>query len=95
MLYALGEVVLIVIGAQAVREEVFNQPGFYIPMASRAVLLVASEAIRWEGLMATKAAPWISAGWLVALIIGISALAIIPELSAVALPIPYGIAAVT
>ncbi|MEA1904126.1 MAG: hypothetical protein U9N56_11455, partial [Actinomycetota bacterium] len=92
---AVAWVVLMIIGAQAVRDQVFEEPSFYIPMAGLAVLLVASAAIRWEGLMATKAAPWISTIWLTALILGITALATVPELTAVALPILYGIAAVS
>jgi len=92
---AVAWVVLIIIGAQAVRSEIFAVPAFYIPMAGLAVLLVSSAAIRWEGLMATGAAPWISAGWLLALIVGITALASIPELAATAQPILFGIAAVS
>ncbi|MEE8407109.1 MAG: ATP-binding protein [Acidimicrobiia bacterium] len=92
---AVAWVVLIIIGAQAVRSEIFALPAFYIPMAGLAVLLVSSAAIRWEGLMATGAAPWISAGWLLALIAGITALATIPELAATAQPILFGIAAVS
>ena len=92
---AVAWVVLIIIGAQAVRSEIFTLPAFYIPMAGLAVLLVSSAAIRWEGLMATTAAPWISTGWLLALIVGITALATIPELTATAEPILFGIAAVS
>ena len=75
---AVAWVVLIIIGAQAVRSEVFADPTFYIPMAGLSVLLISSAAIRWEGLMTTAAAPWISTGWLIALIVGITALATIP-----------------
>jgi signal transduction histidine kinase len=92
---AVAWVVLIIIGAQAVRTNVYDDPRFYIPMAGLAILLVASAAIRWEGIMATSAAPWISSGWLVCLIVGIAALARVPDLTAVALPILYGIAAVS
>lgn len=92
---AVAWVVLIIIGAQAVRSEIFTQPSFYIPMSGLAILLVSSAAIKWEGLMATKAAPWISTGWLLALIVGITALATIPELAATAQPILFGIAAVS
>jgi signal transduction histidine kinase len=92
---AVAWVVLIIIGAQAVRSEIFTLPAFYIPMAGLAVLLVSSAAIRWEGLMGTRAAPWISTGWLLALIVGITALATIPELAATAQPILFGIAAVS
>lgn len=92
---AVAWVVLIIIGAQAVRREVFTLPAFYIPMAGLAVLSVSAAATRWEGLMATRAAPWISTGWLLALIIGLTAIATIPELTATAEPILFGIAAVS
>ena len=88
-------VVLIIIGARAVRSEVFMQSAFYIPMAGLAVLSISAAATRWEGLMATKAAPWISTGWLLALIVGLTTFATIPELTATAEPILFGIAAVS
>jgi signal transduction histidine kinase len=92
---AVAWVVLIIISAQAVRQEVFAQPGFWIPMAGLSVLLVISTAARWDRLMATWAAPWIAASWLMGLIVGISALAVIPQLTATAQPILFGIAAVS
>jgi signal transduction histidine kinase len=92
---AVAWVVLIIISAQAVREEVFAQPGFWIPMIGLSVLLIISTAARWDRLMATRAAPWIAAAWLMGLIVGISSLATIPELTATAQPILFGIAAVS
>ena len=92
---AVAWVVLIVISAQAVRTQVFADSSFWLPMSALAILLVASTAIRWERLMGTRAAPWISAGWLTGLIAGISALAVIPELTATARPILVGIAGVS
>lgn len=92
---AVAWVVLIIIGAQAVRSEVFTQPGFYIPMVGLAVLLVVSTATRWDRIMATTAAPWVATAWLLGLIVGITALATIPDLTATASPILFGIAAVS
>jgi len=92
---AVAWVVLIIISAQAVRQEVFGQRGFWIPMAGLSVLLVVSTAARWDRLMATRAAPWIAAAWLMGLIVGITTLAVIPELTATAQPILFGIAAVS
>ncbi|HET7846080.1 MAG TPA: ATP-binding protein [Acidimicrobiia bacterium] len=92
---AVAWVVLIIISAQAVRQEVFAERGFWIPMAGLSVLLVISTAARWDRLMATWAAPWIAAAWLMGLIVGISTLAVIPELTATAQPILFGIAAVS
>ena len=92
---AVAWVVLIIVAAQAVRTEIFVEPGFWIPMSALAALLIISTAIHWENMMATSAAPWISAAWLSGLVIGISALAIVPELTATAQPILFGIAAVS
>ncbi len=93
---AVAWIVLIIIGAQAVRsEDVFMQRGFYVPLAGIAVLLVISTATRWDRIMATAAAPWISAAWLMGLIVGITALATIPDLQATALPILFGLTAVS
>lgn len=92
---AVAWVVLIIIGAQAVRSEVFTQPAFYIPMAGLSVLLVASAATRWDRIMASNAAPWIATGWLLALILGVTAVATVPELTATSEPILFGIAAVS
>ncbi len=92
---AVAWVVLIIISAQAVRKEVFAQPAFWIPMTGLSVLLVFSTAARWDRLMATRAAPWIAAAWLMSLIVGITSLATIPELTATAQPILFGIAAVS
>ena len=92
---AVAWVVMIIISAQAVRESVFSQPAFWVPMAGLAALLVVATAARWDRIMATPAAPWVATGWLIGLIVGITALAIIPELTATAQPILFGIAAVS
>ncbi len=92
---AVAWVVLIIIAAQAVRAEVFVEVGFWIPMTALAAMLVVSAATRWDKLMATRFASWIAVGWLTGLIIGISAFALVPALTATATPILYGIAAVS
>ncbi len=92
---AVAWVVMIVIGAQAVQNEIYAEPRFYIPTAGMAAVLVVSTATRWERLMRTRAAPWISASWLLSLIVGIAALGSIPVLTSTAEPILFGIAAVS
>ena len=92
---AVAWVVLIIIAAQAVRQQVFAQPDFWIPMAGLAAMLVVSTATRWDRPMATRFAPWIAVAWLTGLILGITAFALIDPLEATATPILYGIAAVS
>jgi signal transduction histidine kinase len=92
---AVAWVILIIIAAQAVRQQVFARPGFWIPMAGLAGMLVVSTATRWDRPMATRYAPWIAVAWLTGLLLGITAFALIPELTATATPILYGIAAVS
>lgn len=92
---AVGWFVTIILGAQAVREEVFNKPQFYIPVAIIAVVLITSTAIRWDRLMSTSAAPWIATVWLAMFIAAIGTVAQIPELNATAEPVLFGIAAIS
>ncbi|HEX6220475.1 MAG TPA: ATP-binding protein [Acidimicrobiia bacterium] len=99
---AVAWVVLIIVGYQAVRSTVdddgtqlFTRPEFFIPMASLAGLLILSTAIRWDRIMRSSAAPWAATAWLLGLIAGITALAVIPDLQQTAEPILYGIAAVS
>ncbi|HJS72188.1 MAG TPA: ATP-binding protein [Acidimicrobiia bacterium] len=99
---AVGWFVLIIIGYQAVRSgpledgtQLFAQPSFFIPMAGLAALLIMSTAIRWDRIMRSPAALWAATGWLLGMIAGITALAVIPELTNTAEPILYGIAAVS
>lgn len=92
---AVGWFLTVILSAQAVRVEVFAQPAFFIPLAALAGLLIVSTALRWESLMATKAAPWIAAAWLVIFGSCIGAVALVPEMNPIALPILFGLAAVS
>jgi signal transduction histidine kinase len=98
---AVAWIVMIIIGYQAVRSpledgtQLFTQSRFFIPMAGLGALLILSTAVRWDRIMASPAAPWAATGWLLALLAGITALAVIPALSDTTVPILYGIAAVS
>jgi signal transduction histidine kinase len=92
---AVAWVVLIIVAAQAVRQEVYTEEGFWIPMAGLSALLIISAIIRWDRPMSTRQAPWVAVGWLTGLILGIGGFALVDDLEATATPILYGIAAVS
>ncbi|MEX0864990.1 MAG: ATP-binding protein [Acidimicrobiia bacterium] len=92
---AVAWVILIIVGAQAVRSEVYIESGFYAPMIGLTTLLVISTAVRWDRVMATRGAPWVSCVWMLALIAGFTALGVVPELAGTAEPILFGLAAVS
>ena len=92
---AVAWVVLIIIAAQAVRQEVYTEEGFWIPMAGLSALLIVSAVVRWDWIMSTRHAPWVAVAWLTGLILGIGGFALVDDLEATATPILYGIAAVS
>ncbi len=92
---AVAWVVLLIIGAQAVRIEEISNPAFYIPAAVLIGLLIYSLAAPWDSLMASSAAPWIAAGWLSIFVAGITAISLVPGLEGTAEPLLFGIAAVS
>ena len=98
---AVAWVVLIIIGYQAVRSplddgtQLFTQPEFFIPMAGLAALLIVATATKWDRIMASRFAPFAATAWLLAMIAGITALALIPDLNTTTEPILFGIAAVS
>lgn len=92
---AVGWFVTVILGAQAVRVEEFQKPELYIPVVTIAAMLVLSTAIRWDRMMATRAAPWISAAWLAVFIAGIGAVALVPGMKATAEPILFGLVAIS
>jgi len=98
---AVAWVVLIIIGYQAVRSplddgtQLFTQPEFFIPMTGLAALLIVATATKWDRLMASRFAPFAATAWLLAMIAGITALALIRDLNTTTEPILFGIAAVS
>ena len=92
---AVAWVVLIIIGALALHREVFADSRFYLPALGLATLLFVSTATRWDRILSTWAGPWVATGWLLAVVVGITTIATVPELSATAEPILFGIAAVS
>ncbi len=92
---AVAWVILAIVGAQAVRTEVYDDSAFYIPMIGLVLLVVLSAIVRWERIIANRGAPWILAGWMLVLIAGVTAVGRVPELSATAEPVLFGLAAIS
>lgn len=92
---AVSWVVLAIIGAQAVRTEVYDRQEFYIPAIGLILLVVLSTIARWERVIAASWAPLVVGSWMLALIAGVTAVGRLPELSGTAEPILYGLAAIS
>ncbi|HJR91519.1 MAG TPA: ATP-binding protein [Acidimicrobiia bacterium] len=92
---ALGWVVVIVLGSQAVRESVFQDNRFLIPIVSMALLLVASAILDWDALMARTNAAWAAWAWIVAVTVSVGVIATVPELRLVSQPLFFGLVALS
>jgi signal transduction histidine kinase len=92
---ALGWVVVIVLGAQAVRESVFQDNRFLIPIVSMALLLVASAILDWDALMARPQAEWAAWAWIVAVTVSVGVIGTVPELRLVSQPLFFGVVALS
>lgn len=92
---AVAWVILAIIGAQAVRTEVYDDSAFYLPMIGLILLVVLSAVARWERIIANRGAPWVLGGWMLVFIAGVTAVGRVPELSATAQPVLFGLAAIS
>ncbi|MGH8912624.1 MAG: hypothetical protein ACRDVD_08935, partial [Acidimicrobiia bacterium] len=92
---ALGWVVVIVLGAQAVRESVFQDNRFLVPIVGFALLLVASAIVDWEALMSRPSAAWAAWAWIVAVTVSVGVIATVPELQVVSQPLFFGVVALS
>ncbi|HEX6947017.1 MAG TPA: ATP-binding protein [Acidimicrobiia bacterium] len=92
---AVAWVILAIVGAQAVRTEVYDERDFYVPMVGLILLVVLSAIVRWERIISSPAAPAVVGGWMLLLIAGVTAVGSVPELSGTAEPILYALAAIS
>lgn len=92
---ALGWVVVIVLGAQAVRESVFQDSRFLVPVVALALLLVASAIVDWDSLMSRPSANWAAWAWIVAVTLCVGVIATVPELRLVTQPLFFGVVALS
>ncbi|HEX5672208.1 MAG TPA: hypothetical protein VFY46_05745, partial [Acidimicrobiia bacterium] len=60
---ALGWIVLVIIGAQAVARGVFANPWFLVPAALMGTVLVAASLVDWNRVMPTEKGLWATLVW--------------------------------
>jgi signal transduction histidine kinase len=92
---AVAWVILAIVGAQAVRAEVYDEPNFYLPMAGLVVFVILSAVARWERIISTRLAPLVLGSWMLLLALGITAVGRVPELADTAQPVLFGLAAIS
>lgn len=92
---ALGWVVIVILGAQAVRETVFTSARFLIPAALFATVLVAASLIDWNRVMPTANGPWATLAWNVATICCLAVIGSLPDLQPTIQPLFFGVLALS
>ena len=92
---AVGWVVLVIIGAQAVRENVFGSPLFLIPAAVFGTVLVAASLVDWNRVMPTRHGPWATLVWNMATVLCLAVIASEAQLSTVTQPLFFGVVALS
>jgi signal transduction histidine kinase len=92
---ALGWIVLVIIGAQAVARGVFADPWFLVPAALMGTVLVAASLVDWNRVMPTEKGLWATLVWNMSIILCLAAISSIPDLRAVTQPLFFGIVALS
>ena len=92
---AVGWVVIVIIGAQAVRENVFGSALFLIPAAVFGTVLVAASLVDWNRVMATRNGPWATLTWNMATVLCLAVIASETRLSTVTQPLFFGVVALS
>jgi signal transduction histidine kinase len=92
---AVGWVVIVIIGAQAVRENVFGSARFLIPAAVFGIVLVAASLVDWNRVMATRNGPWATLTWNMATVLCLAVIATESQLNTVIQPLFFGVVALS
>lgn len=92
---ALGWIVVLVLAFQAVRESVFQDTRFLVPVIVVCLLLVVSAIVNWDSLMARTGANWAAWAWIVGITIPVGVIATIPELHLLTQPLFFGVVALS
>ena len=91
----MGWVVIVIIGAQAVRENVFGSARFLIPAAVFGIVLVAASLVDWNRVMATRNGPWATLTWNMATVLCLAVIATESQLNTVIQPLFFGVVALS
>ena len=92
---ALGWIVLVIIGAQAVARTEFANPWFLVPAALMGTVLVAASLVDWNRVMPTEKGLWATLVWNMSIILCLAAISSIAPLRAVTQPLFFGIVALS
>jgi signal transduction histidine kinase len=66
---ALAWVVLVILAAQAVRQQAFDHLGLALSVVLMAVVLIASSLLDWQRIMPTNRGPWATLAWIGTIIV--------------------------
>ena len=91
----MGWVVIVIIGAQAVRENVFGSALFLVPAAFFGTVLIAASLVDWNRVMATRNGPWATLTWNMATVLCLAVIATETRLSTVTEPLFFGVVALS
>jgi signal transduction histidine kinase len=92
---ALGWIVLVIIGAQAVARGEFANPWFLVPAALMGTVLVAASLVDWNRVVPTEKGLWATLVWNMSIIFCLAAISSIEDLRAVTQPLFFGIVALS
>lgn len=92
---ALGWIVLVIIGFQAVTQSVFAEPLFLIPAALMGSVLIAASLVDWHKVMPTEKGLWATLVWNQAIVVCLALISSLPSLRPVTQPLFFGIVALS
>ncbi len=92
---ALAWVVLVILAAQAVREEAFVYLGLSLSVALMAIVLIASSLLDWQRIMPTNRGPWATLAWIGTIIICLTVIGTPEEMQTLASPMFFGLVALS
>ncbi|MGI8516639.1 MAG: ATP-binding protein [Acidimicrobiia bacterium] len=92
---ALAWVVLVILAAQAVREEAFVHLGLSLSVVLMAIVLIASSLLDWQRIMPAKSGPWATLAWIGTIIVCLIVIGSPKEMQTLASPMFFGLVALS